>query len=64
MKVLRLSAIWAALALGVGLFVLLGYFVDLGFIQNFRLTFLRWAVLLAAAALVVGLVNLLAVHLS
>jgi hypothetical protein len=61
-KVLRLSAIWAALALGVGLFVLLGYFVDLGFIQNFRLTFLRWAVLLAAAALVVGLANLLAVH--
>jgi len=61
-RLLRLSAIWAALALGVGLFVLLGYFVDLGFIQNFRLTFLRWAVLLAAAALVVGLVNLLAVH--
>ena len=62
MRVLRMSAIWAALALGVGLFVLLGYFIELGFIQNLRLTFLRWAVLLAAAALVVGLVNLLAVH--
>jgi hypothetical protein len=59
---LRLSAIWAALALGVGLFVLLGYFIDLGFIQSLRLTFLRWAALLAAAALLVGLMNLLGVH--
>ena len=62
MRVLRLSAIWAALAMGVGLFVLLGYFIEFSFVQDLRLLFLQWAVLLAATALLVGLINLLAVH--
>lgn len=62
MRLIRLSAVWAAIALGVGLFVLLGYFLDVGFIHDFRLLFMQWAVLLAAAALLVGLVNLAGVH--
>lgn len=62
MRLIRLSALWAAIALGVGVFVLAGYFVEVQFVQGFRLLFLQWAVLLAAAALLVGLVNLAAVH--
>jgi hypothetical protein len=62
MRLIRFSAIWAAIALGVGLFVLVGYFIELDFVQEYRLIFMRWAVLLAAAALLVGLVNLAAVH--
>jgi len=58
----RLSALWAAVALAAGLFVLLGYFVQLKAVQDLRLTFLHWAVLLAGAALIVGLVNLVSVH--
>jgi hypothetical protein len=58
----RLSALWAAVALAAGLFVLLGYFVQLKAIQDLRLMFLHWAVLLAGAALIVGLVNLVSVH--
>jgi hypothetical protein len=62
MRLIRLSAVWAAIALGVGLFVLVGYFVESDFVQGYRLLFMQWAVLLAAAALLVGLVNLAAVH--
>ncbi|HEX9676382.1 MAG TPA: hypothetical protein VGA07_10405 [Anaerolineales bacterium] len=58
----RLSALWAAVALAAGLFVLLGYFLQLKAVQDLRLTFLHWAVLLAGAALIVGLVNLVSVH--
>jgi hypothetical protein len=54
--------LWAAVALAAGLFVLLGYFVQLKAVQDLRLTFLHWAVLLAGAALIVGLVNLVSVH--
>lgn len=62
MRLIRLSAVWAAIALGVGVFVLLGYFVDIEFVRQLRLLFMQWAVLLAAAALLVGLVNLAGVH--
>jgi len=62
MRLVRTSALWAAVAAAVGVFVLLGYFVDFDFIQNIRLLFMRWAALLAAAALLVGLTNLVQVH--
>ena len=55
--------LWAALAILFGLFVLLGYFVDLAVIRDLRDLFMRWAMLLSAAALILGLINLLAVHL-
>ncbi|MEE9216856.1 MAG: hypothetical protein V3U32_05405 [Anaerolineales bacterium] len=62
MRLFRTSALWAAVAAAVGLFVLLGYFVDFEFIQSIRILFMRWAALLAAAALLVGLANLVQVH--
>ncbi len=63
MKV-RTSLIWAVVAVIAGFFVLLGYFVDLTVIHDLRLTLIRWAVLLAAVALFLGLFNLLSVHWS
>jgi hypothetical protein len=54
--------LWAAAAAGAGIFVLLGYFIDHEVILSLRLILMRWAVLLAAAALLLGLFNLLAVH--
>lgn len=62
MSLVRMSALWAAIAAAFGIFVLLGYFVEIDFIQDLRLLFMQWAVLLAAAALLVGLVNLVQVH--
>jgi hypothetical protein len=59
---IRISAIWAAFALGVGAFVLLGYFVAFPLVRNLQLVFMQWAVLLAAAALFMGLINIVSVH--
>lgn len=56
--------LWAAAAVGAGLFVLLGYFVDQEVILSLRLILMRWAVMLAAAALFLGLFNILSVHFS
>jgi hypothetical protein len=56
--------IWAAFAVASGVIVLLGYFVRLEPFISLRLMLMRWAVLLAAAALVIGLINLLSVHLT
>lgn len=56
--------IWAVVAVIAGFFVLLGYFVDLTVIHTLRLSLIRWAVLLAAVALFLGLFNLLSVHWS
>lgn len=63
--------IWAAIAAGTGLIVLIGYFVPLeqipaeGILRDIfelRLLIMRWAVLLAAVGLFVGLLNLFSVH--
>ncbi len=54
--------IWAAVATATGLFVLLGYFIQLDLLLGLRLLLIQWAVLLAAAALFLGLFNLLSVH--
>ncbi|MEE8121790.1 MAG: hypothetical protein V3T55_09690, partial [Anaerolineales bacterium] len=63
--------LWAAMAVGTGIIVLLGYFVQLdqipadGIIRNIfelRLLIMRWAVLLAAVSLGIGLFNLFLVH--
>ena len=55
---------WAAIAIVFGLIVLQGYFLDLAGLQGLRTRLLQWAVILAAAALLLGVLNLLAVHLS
>lgn len=54
--------IWTAAAVAIGCVVLLGYFVDSQLILSLRLALMRWAVLIAAAALLLGLWNLLSVH--
>jgi hypothetical protein len=56
--------LWAAIAIAFGLIVLQGYFFDLNALQGVRTLILQWAVVLAAAALLLGVLNLLAVHLS
>lgn len=54
--------IWAAVASATGFIVLLGYFFDIELLIVLRILLIQWAVLLAAAALLIGLFNLLAVH--
>lgn len=63
MKV-RANLVLAATAVGSGIFVLLGYFIDHEVILTLRLILMRWSVLLAAGALFLGLFNLLTVHWS
>ncbi len=47
-----------AVAMGVGLVVLVGYFVPAPVLTGLRMLLLQWAVILAGAALLVGMVNL------
>ena len=61
---LRASLVWAAVASGVGLIVLLGFFFDIEPLRVARQILVDWAVLLAAWALILGLLNLLSVHWS
>jgi hypothetical protein len=56
------SPLSAALAIGAGLVILLGYFLSLPILDNLRIIFLGWAITLAAIAAWVGVVNLLSVH--
>lgn len=56
------TPISVSIAIAVGLVVLVGYFVDIPLLVNLRVIFLRWAVILAAVALIVGVINLLNVH--
>lgn len=53
-----------AIAIAVGLLVLAGYFFQNSAITLIRLTFVQWAVLLAAGAILVGVLNLFLVHLN
>lgn len=53
-----------AIAIGVGLLVLLGYFVDTGSLAAIRVIFVQWAVLLSAGAILVGVLNLFLVHIN
>jgi len=47
-----------AVAIGVGLLVLVGYFVPVPVFAGLRMLLLQWAVILAGVALLVGMVNL------
>jgi hypothetical protein len=51
-----------AVAIAVGLVVLLGYFLPIDILVSLRIVFLEWAVILAAFALLIGVFNLVYVH--
>ena len=56
------APIATAIAIAVGLIVLLGYFVPLPVLQNIREVLLGWAVTLAGVAALVGIINLIITH--
>lgn len=61
----KVKAIFSmVVAILAGLVVLAGYFVQLGFINNARRTLIEWAILLTAFAVIVGIINLLIVHIK
>lgn len=51
-----------ALAIAIGLIVLLGTFFEAGILSSLRRIFLHWAVILASVALIIGVLNLVWVH--
>lgn len=51
-----------AVAIAVGLIVLLGYFLPIDILIGMRLALLDWAIIIASFALLVGVVNLIYVH--
>jgi len=57
-------SIATAIAIGVGLFVLLDFFVENAFIGTLKFVFVRWAISVAAFALILGFLNVLIVHLN
>jgi hypothetical protein len=56
------NPLYPAIAIGAGLVVLLGYFLQIDLLINVRLMFLEWATILVGIALLVGVVNLFIVH--
>ncbi|OGO15044.1 MAG: hypothetical protein A2Z14_08010 [Chloroflexi bacterium RBG_16_48_8] len=54
--------LWVVIAAVVGLIVLLGYFISSPLILDLRQLLMQWAVILAAAAIFMGLINLFIVH--
>jgi hypothetical protein len=53
-----------AIAISVGLFVLLDFFVQNALIATLKFVFVRWAIIVAAFAMVLGFFNVLTVHLN
>jgi hypothetical protein len=56
------NPIYTAIAIGVGIVVLLGYFLQFDLLVNLRIVLLEWATILVATALLIGVVNLFMVH--
>jgi len=52
----------AAIAISVGLIVLLGYFLPIPLLFSVRLELVQWAIILAGVAILVGIGNLFTVH--
>lgn len=52
----------AGIAIAFGLLVLLGYFVPMAILLEIRLVLVQWAIIMAAVAVLVGVLNLLGVH--
>ena len=64
MKLNLRTPAFAVIAIVVGAIVLLGYFIQIPLLQDLRLAFLSWAVILTAVVMLVGILNLLLVHLK
>jgi hypothetical protein len=58
------SLVSTSIAIAVGLLVLMGYFIPLAPFLTLRSVLVQWAVILAAFALLTGVVNLLRTHWS
>lgn len=58
------SILNAVIAIGAGLIVLIGYFVDVQGMMEFRLLLFQWAVIVGGVAVLVGIGNLFSVHLA
>ena len=56
------APITTAMAIAVGLIILLGYFLPVPTLQTIRVILLGWAVTLAGVLLLIGVFNLLGVH--
>lgn len=56
------NPVYTAIAIGVGIVVLLGYFLQINLLVNLRVVLLEWATILIAVALLVGIINLFVVH--
>lgn len=56
------NLVYTAIAIAIGVVVLVGYFLQLDLLVNLRVVLLEWATLLVAVALLVGVVNLVSVH--
>ncbi len=64
MKIRFGNVLLTAIAVGVGLITLLGYFVDAPLLRIMRLQLVAWASLLAAVAVLLGALNLMQAHLK
>lgn len=62
MRVSLSASIYAAIAMLAGFVVLAGYFVEVGFLSDLRLLLVNWSVLLAAVAVIVGVIHIWRVH--
>lgn len=51
-----------AIAIAVGIVVLLGYFIPIALLQNIRMLLLGWAVAIMGVAALVGILNMAGVH--
>lgn len=51
-----------AIAIAVGVITLLGYFLPIPQLQNIRITFIEWAIILAGVAGLVAIIHLMRVH--
>lgn len=54
----------AVIAIAAGVIVLLGYFINVPELMGFRSILLEWSVLLAGIAVLIGVGNLISVHLQ
>ena len=56
------APISTAIAIAIGIVVLLGYFIQLAILQNIRTLLIGWAVIVAGTATLIGITNLVQVH--